>query len=429
MSNFCYRALDANGSLQQGELNAAHIQQARSILQGKSWRVLSVDEAKSSHSPLFKGKLPRLSPGLAATTKAINLPASTSAVHHLKEQDILIFSEELADLLKGGLQINLALNAMSKRSANPKIQLLSSQLLALVEDGVSLSKACQKVSSSFDHLFINLIFAGENSGALDAILERHVIYMKSIHTLKNKIKIASIYPMILVLLVIGISILFSVVLAPMLIELITTMPGASKQLPFGIEVMLGAEYFFKQWGWLLAALIIASMIIFQTWKKKPENQLVWDNYVWNMRYLGPIIQSNFYVYFLSTIQNLLANGLPLLKALELGSNTTVNLYARQQLSQICEDVAQGRSLSSALNKSQFFPATLVDMISIGEQIGKLNKAIERSAERYEKDLNQKLTKLMAIIPPIIMVIMTFVIGGFLYVMFTAIFSSIGQMSG
>ena len=147
----------------------------------------------------------------------------------------------------------------------------------------------------------------------------------------------------------------------------------------------------------------------------------------NLPLMGPVISSRFYVQFLETMANLVGNGLPLLRALELSRDATQNLSLRGALNQVIDQVGDGRSFSKALIRNGAFPPLLIDMIAVGEQTGKIDMALRRAAERYDKELDKDLQRIMALVMPTVLIIMAALIGTMAYLMITAIFQTISNI--
>jgi type II secretory pathway component PulF len=143
--------------------------------------------------------------------------------------------------------------------------------------------------------------------------------------------------------------------------------------------------------------------------------------------MGPVVTSRFYVQFLETMANLAGNGLPLLRALELSRDATQNLALRTELNTVIDQVGDGRAFSKALIRTGAFPPLLIDMVSVGEQTGKLDVSLRRAAERYDKELDKSLSRIMALIMPVILIIMASLIGTMAYLMITAIFQTIKNL--
>ena len=169
--------------------------------------------------------------------------------------------------------------------------------------------------------------------------------------------------------------------------------------------------------------------IFKIWKDADANKLTWDRAKLKIPLVGRVIESRFYVQFLETLANLVGNGLPLLRSLELARDATQNLHIRQHMNEVIEMVGDGRSFSRALIHSGIFPPLLIDMVSVGEKTGKIDKSLRRAAERYDTELNKSLARIMELIMPVVLVVMALLIGTMAYLMITAIFQTIQNLGG
>ena len=234
-----------------------------------------------------------------------------------------------------------------------------------------------------------------------------------------------IYPAFLVLAGIGVSVVFVTTLIPQLTELIKSTPGG--KLPLPIQWMTMASHHLAQYWYVYIILLIAAGLFFKAWKDNDANKPTWDRIKLKAPLMGPVIASRFYVQFLETMANLVGNGLPLLRALELSRDATQNLSLRGELNRVIDQVGDGRAFSRALIRTGAFPALFVDMISVGEQTGKLDLSLRRAAERYDKELNKDLQRIMALIMPVILIIMATLIGTMAYLMITAIFQTIANL--
>ena len=290
---------------------------------------------------------------------------------------------------------------------------------------MNFSTALKRVSPSFGPLYCSLAAAGEASGALDTILKRQSHYLKTLADLQARLILAMIYPAFLVLAGIGVSIVFVTTLIPQLTTLIESTPGG--KLPGPIKLMVGATDFLKSYWYVMLILVLAAALFFKAWKDNPDNRLTWDRFKLRAPLMGPVVTSRFYVQFLETMANLAGNGLPLLRALELSRDATQNLALRTELNTVIDQVGDGRAFSKALIRTGAFPPLLIDMVSVGEQTGKLDVSLRRAAERYDKELDKSLSRIMALIMPVILIIMASLIGTMAYLMITAIFQTIKNL--
>ena len=225
----------------------------------------------------------------------------------------------------------------------------------------------------------------------------------------------------------GVTIVFVTILIPQLTQLIESAPGG--KLPGPIQLMVVVSDHIAAYWYVYAILLVAGGLFFKAWKDNEDNRPTWDRMKLNLPLAGPVISSRFYVQFLETMANLVGNGLPLLRALELARDATQNLSLRSSLDEVIEQVGDGRSLSKAMVRTASFPALLVDMVSVGEQTGKIDLSLRRAAERYDKELNKDLNRIMALIMPTILIVMALMIGTMAYLMINAIFQTISNLNG
>ena len=190
------------------------------------------------------------------------------------------------------------------------------------------------------------------------------------------------------------------------------------------QLVMGVSDFIKAWWWLMLALIVIGAISFRAYVRAEENRENWDRVKLELPFFGEIMKRRFYVQFMETLSNLVGNGLPLLKALELGRNATTNLHIKTVLGKINEQVGEGGALSRAMKRSGLFPSLLIDMITVGEQTGDITQSFERTATRYDKELEKSIQALTALIQPIIILVMAGLVGIMAYTMVTTIFETI-----
>lgn len=428
MPVFSYKALNSSGGVATGELDAADRPDALRMLDKRGLQPVSLKESVNGTVPSAsknKAKSKDSEPEKVVTkAKVDEVPEGPLK---LKRAEVVMFTEELADMLGAGLQLEPALKAMESRQELGNLKNVAFKIRQVVRDGMNFSSALKRVSPSFGPLYCSLAAAGEASGALDTILKRQAHYLKTLQELQGRLILAMIYPAFLVLAGISVSIVFVTTLIPQLTELIKSTPGG--KLPAPIQWMTAIANHLGAYWYIYLILLIAAGLFFKAWKDNDANKPTWDRAKLKMPLIGPVISSRFYVQFLETMANLVGNGLPLLRALELSRDATQNLSLRGELNRVIDQVGDGRAFSRALIRTGAFPALFVDMISVGEQTGKLDISLRRAAERYDKELNKDLQRIMALIMPTVLIIMAGLIGAMAYLMITAIFQTISNLNG
>jgi len=427
MPIFAYKALSANGAVTTGEIDATDRPEALRVLDKKGLQPVNLKETSAAVSAKktsgnAKGKAEendRSKPKADANEKPI-----PEGPIKLKRQEVVLFTEELSDMLSAGLQLEPALKSMENRQELGNLKAVSFKIRQIVRDGVNFSVALKKVSPSFGPLYCSLAAAGEASGALDDILKRQAHYLKTLAELQARLILAMIYPAFLIIAGICVSIVFVTTLIPQLTSLIESSGG---KIPLGAAILIGISDFLTKWWIVIVLTLIASFIFFKAWKDNEANKPTWDRVKLRLPMIGPVITSRFYVQFLETMANLVGNGLPLLRALELSRDATQNRSLRGELDKVIAQVGDGRSFSKALIRNGAFPPLLIDMISVGEQTGKIDQSLRRAAERYDKELDKDLQRIMALVMPTVLIIMAGLIGTMAYLMITSIFQTISNI--
>jgi type II secretory pathway component PulF len=422
MPLFSYKALSTNGTVATGEIEAADRPDALRTLDKRGLRPVNVKESAKA-APVKKKEV---APVRRKEKTGEKEEVSADGPLKLKRAEVILFTEELSDMLGAGLQLEPALKSMENRQELGSLKEVSQRIRNIVRDGVNFSVALKKVSPSFGPLYCSLAAAGEASGALDTILKRQAHYLKTLAELQSRLILAMIYPAFLILVGLGVGVVFVTTLIPQLTELIKSTPGG--KIPWAIGMMMAFADFIKSWWIVIILALIGAFLFFKAWKDNEANKPKWDEMKLRMPLIGAVISSRFYVQFLETMANLVGNGLPLLRALELSRDATQNISLRSRLNGVIAQVGDGRAFSKAMIRSESFPPLLIDIIAVGEQTGKIDQSLRRAAERYDKELDKDLQRVMALIMPTVLIMMALLIGSFAYLMITAIFQTISNLN-
>ncbi len=406
MPSFSYIALDGTGKQVNGTLSVTTRAEAYRKLESQQLTPVKVSEE-----------------AVAAAAKQAAKKAAQDAPPVLKRALLIHFTEELADLLDGGLQLEQALRVMNERQESPTIRRVSGLLRDQLREGAAFSKALQNASPSFDDLYCNLAAAGEVSGSLPQILRRLSANLTQMHELQTRVVSAMIYPAFMVGALIMLMIVFSLVLIPQLTNLLSK---TGQKLPLATEILVMFSNFIGHWWWLILVLLTTAFLSFRAYIGSEKGRLWWHQTKLVIPLFGPVLAARFYAQFCGSLGNLVNNGVPLLNGLKLSSRATTNLYLKGTLNKAVALVGEGAPLSGALRKAGGMPVLLVDMIAMGEQTGNLGKSLEKVATRYDKELDQKIKRMTSMITPVVMIIMAIIVGLVAYSIVTSIFQS---MSG
>ena len=342
----------------------------------------------------------------------------------LSGSQIILFTEEMSDLLDAGLQLEPALRVMEERKELSTIKSVASALRQQVREGSSLSNALRLVSPSFGDLFCNLVAAGELSGSLPQLLRRQATFLVTIDDLRKKVVSALIYPSMIFVLGIGLIFLFMTYLVP---QLTTLFQKTGKDLPLLTRVLVQTSDFFSHYWWAIIAGILGVVFGFLQLIRTPPGRAWWHSAQLRLPLFGSVLRGRYYAQFSQTMANLIANGIPLLNSLRLMSSATANVHIRGQMEKVVDMVGEGGSLSRALQRVRAFPPLFIDMIAVGEQTGELAQALERIGRRYDKELNIKIQRLTSLVQPVVILIMAGMVGLIAYSIINGIFDAVSGL--
>lgn len=417
MAAFQFKVLKKDGSLSEGSLEASTKGEAMRRLNEKGMQVISLVEVKSEKGKSSRG-------GKKETGKPQKKEIIAPTENRLSSKHLIQFTEEMSDLLTAGVQLDTALSSIGKRSESPAIRRVATECYEKVRDGVPLASALRASSPSFSDLYLNLVSAGEVSGALGDILKRQVSYLTTLAELKGKLATAMIYPAFLILSGVGVALMFTFFLIPKLRRLVESTGG---ELPPVARFMLGAGDFLKeQWIPLLivlAVLIIVGFVIFQ----RESAKRIWDEKKLGLPLFGKLLITRFNVQFVETLSNLLNNGLTLVKALQLVEGTTANRYIREQINEITGKVSEGALLNRSLEKAGVFEPGLIDMVRIGEDTGQLASSMSKAGERLDREFSRSIDRIASVIQPAIILVMAILVGVMSYMMISVIYETISVL--
>jgi type II secretory pathway component PulF len=410
MALFSYQAVRRSGERVSGQVEAQSRTEAFRKLDRESLQPISLVqqegiEMNGARAPEIDSALP---------TRNIRLSGS----------QIILFTEEMSDLLDAGLQLEPALRVMEGRKELSGIKAVASALRQQVREGSSLSSALRLVSPSFGDLFCNLVSAGEVSGSLPQLLRRQATFLVTMDDLRKKVVSALIYPSMIFVLGIGLIFLFMTYLVP---QLTTLFQKTGKDLPLLTRLLIQTSDFFAHYWWAIIAGIVAAVFGFLQFIRMPFGRSWWHTTQLRLPLFGSVLRRRYYAQFSQTMANLIANGIPLLNSLRLMTSATGNVHLRSMTEKVVEMVGEGGSLSRALQRVGEFPPLFIDMIAVGEQTGDLAQALERIGRRYDKELNISIQRLTSLIQPVVILIMAAMVGLIAYSIINGIFDAISGL--
>ncbi len=412
MPSFSYKALDAGGKMQTGELAAGSRSEAYQALVSKS--------LKPVHIAVGDG-----TPGTAVAGGSTDAGASrTGGSSKLPPARLLQFTEELADLLEAGLQLDPALGVMENRQEKSALKEISAGLRRQIRDGRSFSAALSSYPAAFPTLYSNMVAAGETAGTLPQILRKQTEYLNVVIELRRKVAAALIYPSIVFCAGIVLMMIFMTFLLPQLTMLLSK---TGQKLPLITRMLIAVSDFLGTWWWALILLVFALVSAHRMWLRTSAGRAAWDRILLRIPLLGDLVRGRFLAQFLHTLSSMVSNGVTLLNALALAVNATGNTAIRAVLLEMSAQVAEGASLTRCMRRAVFFPPTLVDIVAVGEQTGDIALALQRGATKYDKEFTNRMEKITTLIQPLTILVVAAFVGIVAYSMITGILTTVSGL--
>jgi len=337
----------------------------------------------------------------------------------VKERDIAIFTRQLATMMRAGVPLLQSFDIAIKGSGNPAMARLMNEIRNDVETGTSLSQALRKRPAYFDALYANLVQAGEQSGALENLLDRLATYKEKIMAIKSKIKSALFYPASVIVVASAVVTVMMLFVIPEFKKVFTSF-GAD--LPAPTLFVMAISDFFVAHAFLVFAMIAATIVgLIFAYKRSPQMQATMDRLILQVPVIGDIIRKATIARWTRTLATMFAAGVPLVEALDSVAGAAGNRVYMVATKAIQNEVATGTSLTVAMQGSGVFPAMVVQMVSIGEESGQLDSMCSKVADFFEREVDDMVAGLSQLIEPIIIVFLGTIIGGLVVAMYLPIF--------
>ena len=333
--------------------------------------------------------------------------------------DIAIFSRQLATMLTAGIPLVQAFEIIGAGHENQAMQNLLLAVKANVEGGTALAESLGKHPLHFDDLFVNLVEAGEQSGALETLLDKIATYKEKTEAIKKKIKKALFYPTA----VLGVAVLVTVILLIFVIpEFENLFRGFGADLPGFTQAVINLSKFVQHQGWMLLITAAGGIYGF-TWIKKRSRRLrhFIDRAALKMPIIGPILTKAAIARYARTLSTMFSAGVPLVEALESVAGATGNIVYETGILRMRDEVATGQRLQRAMENTALFPNMVVQMIAVGEESGSLDEMSGKVADFYEDDVDAAVDSMSSLLEPLIMLILGVLVGGLVIAMYLPIF--------
>jgi type IV pilus assembly protein PilC len=398
MPAFIYRARDAEGQLIRGRTDADSAQEVVARLRSQGLLVLEVDrdrdiQAMLQRPSLFSGKI--------------------------GGRELALFARQFATMVNAGLPVVTALKVLSRQAGHPR---LKQALLAVAEDveaGEGLAYAFSRQSQAFPMIMVQMIAAGEVGGILDESLSRLANQLEKDEVIRQKVRSALVYPIIVSCVAILVVIFLMIFVVPRFVEVYADM-GA--ELPLVTRVLMAVSNLVKVYWWGVGGLLALAVIGLRQWFRTEAGALIRDRALLKLPIFGPMVSKQAIARFARTLGGLLSSGITILKALAVVERVVGNRVIAAAVRGALEEVRQGQTLVSNLQRSGVIPPMVLEMISVGEETGTLEEMLDKVADFFEEDVQRTAERLSASLEPLIIVGLAVTVGFIVAAMMLPIFN-------
>ena len=397
MSTFFFRAVAADGRMRSGSLT------------GDNEKLVTRELRKQGLTPVYIGPTPK------STSFELKLPSLGRG----RQRDVLFFTQELSTLLNAGIPLDRALAITAELTVRPEFRFIVLDVLRVLKGGRSLADSLATHPEYFSDLYVNMVRAGEASGALAIIFERLADFERTRDDLRNYIISSMVYPGLLTLVGLGSIFLLLNFVVPRFAALFS---DSRMKIPAPTQMMLVASQFVQAYWWMGAAALVVTLAAWRFYTRTPAGRLWWDAARLRIPLLGDALRKAETARFARAMATLLANTVPLVQAIAIAAATLGNRMIAGAMTAVAMGVKRGEGIAGPLRKAAVFPPLAAHLLTVGEETGRLDAMFQRMADIYENDTRASIRRFTAIFEPIVILLMGVIVGGLILSMLLAITS-------
>ncbi len=405
MPKFHYIALDSNGQENAGVIDAPNEAEAIGQLRrGQLYPTQVVEEGKGDTAAIRKRARSSASKGKTS------VGGKASGAAKVASKTLMIFTRQLATLIDSGLPLLRGLTVLGRQEPNPIMKRTINTLADSVQTGSTFSESLQQFPRIFNKLYVNMVKAGELGGVLELVLNRLAEYQEKAQKLKNKIVAAMVYPLIVMVIAVGIMIFLMTVIVPKFEKIFEEMLGDRNKLPDLTKWVIG----FSRWiqGNILYLAIGAAglIVLWQVIKNTKGGRAMIDSVKLKLPLFGDVQRKSAISRFTRTLGTLVTSGVPILQALNITRETAGNIVVSDAIDKVHNAVKEGESMVAPLESSKVFPPMVISMVDVGEETGQLPEMLLKVADVYEDEVDNSVSALTSMLEPLMIVVLAVVVG-------------------
>ena len=388
MPAFEYVAVDAGGRERKGVLEGDTARQVRQLLREQQLLPVAVNEVLGEQRQ--------------AVAAGGSRRFSFTLQRGLGASDLSLVTRQLATLVKSALPLEEALLAVSQQTDKPKVRNIMLGVRSKVMEGHTLADSLGEFPNSFPELYRATVAASEQSGHLDAVLERLADYTENRQALRSRTLGALLYPVLLFVVCVAIVFFLLVSVVPKVVDVFR---NSEAELPLLTQALIAGSDFMRAWGWLVILLTGAGLWLFSRWLRFESNRRRWHDLLLRVPLVGKIVRGSNTARFARTLSTLTASTVPVLDALRISGEVVTNLPMKGAVADAAVRVREGAPIGRSLGQSRLFPPMMIHLISSGESSGELDTMLERAAQHQERELDTVLQAMVGLLGPLMILVM------------------------
>ncbi len=436
MATFQYIAKDSSGAERRGTVEAGDRNSAIAAVRAQGLLPTALGEVKGSSAPAAAaarkgGKAPAAAKkkgGALNKEIKINLKMPKFLQGRIKTKVLTQFTRQLATLVNAGLPLMRGIEVLKRQMKDPQMLEALNGISDNIAAGGTFSESLTQYPKIFDNLYVNMVKAGEAGGVLEVVLGRLAEFAEKSEKIKNKIKGAMIYPIVVLFAAIGITAFLLVAVIPKFQQVFNDMLGGAA-LPAVTQYVIQASEFVQANGLQILVAVVALVIIKKIIGRTEKGAYFYDALSLKMPVTGTLAQRSAVSKFTRTLGTLLSSGVPILQSLTITRDTTGNRVLTKAIQNVHDAVKEGESMTQPLSQCKVFPPMVVSMVEVGEETGALADMLTRIANTYDDEVDNAVAGMTAAIEPALIIVLAVVVGTIVIAMFLPMVKIIGSVSG
>jgi len=432
MPKFTYIAVDAAGKETRGSIDAPNQAQAVAKIRGQGLFPTAIGAAGGGESSGGGKKAAAPAAGKKAAGKKAALSMEIKMPKFLrgkvKQKDLTTLTRQLATLVDAGLPLLRGLRVLERQTPNPTLKETLAGMCDSVEGGSTFSESLQNFPKIFNHLYVNMVRAGEAGGVLEVVLNRLAEFAEKAERIKNKVKSAMVYPIVVLIAAIGITTFLLVGVIPKFRDIFQDLLGG-KELPKITQFVMDSSQFVMENGPLVAGSAVGLIVLIKLFGKTKTGRLLFDRMKLNMPAFGTLMRRTAIARMTRTLGTLLSSGVPVLQALVIVRDTSGNEVIARAIQKVHDNVKEGESMTNPMAESKVFPPMVISMVEVGEETGALPDMLTRIADTYDDEVDNAVAGLTSVIEPVMIVMLAVIVGTIVIAMFMPMIMIIGELGG